>query len=298
MNLRRAAPFIRRHRSKLFVVKLGGACLARPSTLHALAEEIALVEALGARVVVVHGSGPQTDAFQRSFGEEPQKLDGRRITTPTGLRALRLATVGELNSELAAAITAQGSRAVGVSAASAGILVAKRRPPVLHQGASVDFGEVGDVVAVDPQPLLALLDGGCIPVLSPPASDGGSGFLNVNADLAAAHLAVGLGASKLVLTTDRAGIQLDPEDVESVVSTLDLEGLTELECEGVLAGGMLVKAAAIRLALEGGVERVHVVSGVEREALLGELYTTEGTGTLIEKQNAHTIAVRHGQVLA
>ena len=285
MNLRRAVPFIRSHRSKLFVLKLGGACLARTTTRNALAEQIAMIEALGARMVVVHGSGPQTDEFQRSLGEEPRKIEGRRVTTPTGLRALRLATVGELNSELAAAITSFGAKAVGVSASTGEILVAKRRPPVMYGDEPVDFGEVGDVTSVQTEPLEALLDAGCIPVLSPPASDGAQGFLNVNADLAAAHIAKHLNAAKLILATDQPGILLNRDDPSSVLSTLDMTSLKELQGRGVLAGGMNVKSEAIRLALEGGVSRVHVVSGIESEALLGELYTTEGTGTLIEAEN-------------
>ena len=297
MNLRRALPFVRQHRSKLFVVKLGGACLARPATRKVLAEELAILDALGARVVVVHGSGPQTDAYQRALGEEPRKVDGRRITTPTGLRALRLATCGELNGELAAAITACGARAVGVNAATANLLVADRRPPVMHGDQPVDFGDVGDVRSVDPTPLYALLDAGCIPVLSPPASDGRGGFLNVNADLAAAHVALAVGADKLVLATDQPGILQDLSDPSSVLSTLSLGDLQRLEEDGVLAGGMRVKSVATRLALEGGVKRVHVVSGVERDALLGELYTTEGTGTLIECEAAAANASQEPSVV-
>lgn len=286
MNLRRAAPFLRRHRGRLFVVKVGGSSLERPATLAALAEEIALVEALGARLVVVHGSGPQTDALQRFLGEEPRKLDGRRVTTPVALRALRLATQGELAGELCAALVAHGARAVGVAAASGGILVAERRPPVVRAGEVVDFGLVGDVVSVDATALEALLAQGLVPVLAPPASDGAGGFLNVNADLAAAHVARALRADKLILVTDRGGILRDPQDAGSVISSLDLEGLAALERSGALRAGMHVKASAIRAALEGGVARVHVVSGLEPGALLGELYTTEGTGTLIERAAA------------
>lgn len=184
MNLRRAAPFLRRHRGRLFVVKIGGSSLARPAALAALAEELALVEALGARLVLVHGSGPQTDALQRFLGEEPRKLDGRRVTTPTALRALRLATQGELAGELAAALCAHGARALAVGAASGGILVARRRPPVVRAGEEIDFGLVGDVVSVDASALEALLEQGFVPVLAPPAADVAGGFLNVNADAA------------------------------------------------------------------------------------------------------------------
>lgn len=284
IDLAQAKDYLRAHRGALFVVKVGGACLDRPARLRVLAAELALVESLGPRLVVVHGAGPQTDALQRALGEEPRKLDGRRITTPNALRALRQATLGELNAELAAALDAEGVPALGVCAATGGILVARRRPPVPHPvagGETVDFGLVGDLVSVSVDPLCALLDAGLVPVLSPPASDGAGGFLNVNADLAAARLAVGLGAKKLVLLTEVDGVLLDPADPSSLTSSLSLPELQELEASGALRGGMKVKAAAARLALEGGVPRVHVVSGIRAGALLRELYTTHGSGTMI-----------------
>lgn len=282
IDLAQAKDYLRAHRGALFVVKVGGACLDRPARLRTLAAELALVESLGPRLVVVHGAGPQTDALQRALGEEPRKLDGRRITTPKAMRALRQATLGDLNAELAAALGAEGVPSIGVCAATAGILVARRRPPVVTaEGEAVDFGLVGDVVSVAVPPLRALLDAGLVPVLSPPASDGAGGFLNVNADLAAARLALGLGAQKLVLLTEVDGVLLDPADPTSLTSSLSLRELQELEQDGALRGGMKVKAAAARLALEGGVPRVHVVSGVRSGALLRELYTTQGCGTLI-----------------
>lgn len=281
IDLVKAAPYVRQHRGKTFVIKIGGACLAQPAVRRALAEEIALVELLGSLVVVVHGSGPQTDELQGLLGEVPRKIDGRRVTSREGLRALRLATVGELNGELAAALTAAGATAVGLSAGTGGILVARRREPVVTAEGVVDFGEVGDVTSVATGPLQALLDTGVVPVLSPPASDGEDGFLNVNADLAAAHLAAALNAEKLVLVTSSPGVLTDPDDPASFVSTLSLEELAELELCGTVRDGMCVKAAAIRFALDHGVARVHVVSGLARGALLGELYTPNGTGTLV-----------------
>ena len=275
----RASRFVRLHRGKIFVIKIGGSSLTRPAFRKAFAKEVAVIEACGAFPVIVHGGGPQTDALQRSFGEEPRMVEGRRVTSEKALRALRLATLGELNSDLAAAISEAGSKAVGLGGANC--VFATRRPPVVTTEGMVDFGEVGDVDRVDTKPILALVDSGCVPVLCPPASDGAGGFLNVNADLLAAHLAIALGAEKLVLCTNAAGILTDIGDPSSVMSTLTLSQLEELGEKGALQAGMRVKAAAIKLALEAGTKRVHVVSGVEPEALLGELYTTQGTGTLL-----------------
>lgn len=284
IDLFKAAPHIRLHRGATMVIKVGGGALARPANVRAFARQISILQALGARVVIVHGGGPQTDALQRLLGEEPRMVDGRRVTSPVGLRALRMATMGELNSELAAALTAEGAPAVGLCGASGHVLEAARRKPIVTSEGVVDFGEVGDLEATDPTLLTTLLDKGFVPVVAPPAGDGQGGFLNVNADLAAASIAVAMKARKLVLATGAPGILRDANDPHSLVSALTLPDLIGMEASGALQAGMKVKAKAIRLALEGGVGRVHVVSGSDPEALLVELYTTQGAGTLVTRE--------------
>ena len=281
IDLIRAAPHVRLHRGKTFVIKVGGGSLARPAALRQIARQVAVVHALGSRVVVVHGGGPQADALQRSLEGEPRMVEGRRVTSPAALRALRMAVAGELHGEVVAALAAEGAPAVGVCGASAGLLVAARRPPVTTGEGVVDFGEVGDLRSVDPSALEALLEERFIPVVSPPATDGQGNFLNVNADFAAAALAVALKAAKLVLVTGAPGVLANPADPSSLQSALSLAALGELEASGALRAGMRVKAAAIRSALEGGVSRVHVVSGADPDALLRELYTNHGAGTLV-----------------
>jgi acetylglutamate kinase len=283
-DLFRAAPHVRLHRGRTFVIKAGGGTIAKASAIRQFARQVAVVHALGARVVVVHGGGPQTDALQRMLGEEPRMVDGRRVTTTTAMRALRMATAGELNGEVVASLVAEGAPAIGVSGASAGVLLAKRRAPTRTSEGVVDFGEVGDIQSVDPAPLLALMDKGYIPVVCPPAGDGGGGFLNVNADLTAAALAVALGAAKLVMLTGAPGILSNPTDASSLLSALSMAELDSLEEAGALKSGMRVKAAAIRAALYGGVGRVHVVSGSDEQALLQELYTNKGAGTLVTRE--------------
>jgi acetylglutamate kinase len=284
IDLEKAAPHVRLHRGRTFVLKVGGNALAKPAAIRSFAHQVAIVQALGARLVVVHGGGPQTDAIQRLLGEEPRLVDGRRVTTPTALRALRMATTGELAGDVVAALVAEGASAIGISAASSGVLVAQRRAPMRTSEGVVDLGLVGDIESVDTAPLLALLDQGHLPVLSPPAGDGQGGFLNVNADLTAAALAVALEADKLVLLTGAPGILGNPGDPASLLSALSLGELDSLEEVGALRGGMRVKAAAIRAALYGGVGRVHVVSGTDGEALVRELYTTHGAGTLVTRE--------------
>lgn len=283
VDLFQAAPHVRLHRGRTIVVKSGGEPLARPGGVERFAHQLAVVQALGSRVVVVHGGGPQTDELQRKLGEEPRKVDGRRTTTPVALTALRMATAGMLSGDVVAALTAAGARAVGVS--GAGVITARRRPPMKTSQGQVDLGLVGDVEAIDVEPLLALLDAGQIPVVSPPVGDGQGGFLNVNADLLAAELAGRLGATKLVFATGAPGILGDPNDRSTLLSALSLRELDGLEREGVLAAGMSVKAASIRAALEAGVERVHIVSGHETDAILRELYTNHGSGTLVTRES-------------
>jgi acetylglutamate kinase len=218
------------------------------------------------------------------------------VTSTTALRALRMATMGELNGEVVAALEAEGVRAAGLCAASAGVLVAAPRPPTVTSQGVVAFGAVGDVRSADPSALMALLEAGVVPVVAPPAGDGMGGFLNVNADVAAAEIAIALCAEKLVLLTDVPDILRDVHDAHTLVSALSAEDLAGLIESGALGGGMRVKATAIQRALAGGVGRVHVVSGTEPEALLRELYTTQGAGTLLtlEPEAAPAVA-EHAQ---
>ncbi|HJP03355.1 MAG TPA: acetylglutamate kinase [Planctomycetota bacterium] len=281
IDLFRASEYVRLLRGQVMVIKVGGACLTGAGRRRSLARQISVVSSFGARLVIVHGGGPQTGELQALLGEVPRTVDGRRVTSEVGLRALRMATAGEVNSEWTAALCAAGTPAVGLCAASAGITVAARRPAMETSEGSVDMGLVGDVRTVDPAPLRALLDADLVPVVCPPVSDGAGGFLNLNADLLAAALASALGAEKLVLATEVAGVLSAPNDPGSLLSSLTLDELGALAAEGALQDGMAVKAAAVRSALEGGVARVHVVSGTTAEGLLGELYTTQGTGTLV-----------------
>jgi len=281
IDLVRAAPHIALHRGKTFVLKIGGEPLASRVHRRTLARQIGVIHALGSRVVLVHGGGPQTDTLQRALGEEPRRVGGKRVTSDVALRALCMATAGELHGELLAELAAEDVPAAGLAGASAGLVAVRRRPPVETEEGVIDFGAVGDVYGADATPLFALLEAGHVPVVSPPVSDGGGGLLNVNADFLAAALASALGAAKLVLVTGVPGILTRPDEPTSLVSALSLEELRRLGSDGHLRGGMQAKATAIARALENGVGRVHVVSGLAPTALLIELYTNHGAGTLV-----------------
>jgi len=283
LDLVRSSVFVRQHAGRTFVLKIGGACLARPRRLRAFARQVAAVQALGSRILLVHGAGPQVSERQRALGETPHIVGGRRVTTPLALEALT-DCARELGAVLATALRAEGASALCVDAVASGAVRADRRLPVVTDEGPVDFGLVGDVVGVDAAFLAAALAEEGLVVLSPPVAGSGKGepyALNVNADTIAAEAAIALGAAKLVLITDAPGILSDPADGHSAIGAMTLDELRGLSTSGALRGGMAVKATAVERALTGGVERVHVVDGRREDALLVELYTAHGSGTLV-----------------
>jgi acetylglutamate kinase len=247
----------------------------------ALIEQIAILHHLGIRVVLVHGGGPQLDEMQRSLGIEPRMVRGRRVTDDRSIDATTMVLNGLINTRILAACRELGIDAVGLSGVDAGLVRANRRPPVKVDGESVDYGFVGDIASIDTAVLKKQLDAGLMPVVSPVSSDDAGVVLNINADTVAASIGAALGAEKLILCTGAPGILERRDDPRSLVSYTDLAGLRRLEQSGSLEGGMLPKASAIEAAIRGGVRRVHVISFDVRDSVLTEVFTNEGTGTLI-----------------
>ncbi|MEX1994396.1 MAG: acetylglutamate kinase [Steroidobacteraceae bacterium] len=279
--LRGAAPYIRLYKGKVFVVKAGGAVFGDIAGTRALVEQIAILHHLGIRVVLVHGGGPQLDEMQRSLGIEPRLVRGRRITDDLSIDATTMVLNGLINTRILATCRELGIDAVGLSGVDAGLVRANRRPPVRVDGESVDYGYVGDIVSIDTTVLRKQLDAGLMPVVSPISADDTGVVLNINADTVAASIGAALGAEKLILCTGAPGILERKEDLRSLVSYTDLAGLRRLEQSGSLEGGMLPKASAIEAAIRGGVRRVHVISFNVRDSVLAEVFTNEGTGTMI-----------------
>jgi acetylglutamate kinase len=282
--LKRALPYIRLYRGRVFVVKIGGALCGDPVMLGEIANQISIFRELGIKVVLVHGGGPQTTALSSRLGIETQFVDGRRITDAKTLEIAVMTMNGTINTAILAACRAAGLPAVGVSGIDGGLIRARRRPPRTKvagdERTTIDFGEVGDVVAVDVSVLHRLLDSGFTPVVSPIVADDGGGVLNMNADTVASTLARELLADKLVFVQEAPGILEDKNDPTSLVSYTDVRGLNGLIERGAIDAGMLPKANAAKEALYGGVKRVHVVGGA-RDSLLLEVFTNEGAGTLI-----------------
>ena len=281
--LRSAAPYIRMYKGKTFVVKAGGGVFAEMSTTRALVEQIGILHYFGVRVVLVHGGGPQLTALSAALGVPTRVVEGRRVTDEKSIDVTAMVLNGLINTRLLGICRDLNIDAVGISGVDAGLIRAHKRPPVAlaANGEMVDFGFVGDVDAVDTSVLRKLLDNGLMPVVSPLSADESGTLLNINADTVAAAIGAALSAEKLLLCTGAPGILGSVDDPGSLVSYTDLRGLKRLRVEGRIADGMLPKAKAIEQALTGGVRRVHVVSYRSPEGILAEVFTNEGTGTLI-----------------
>jgi acetylglutamate kinase len=280
--LRSAAPYIRMYKGKTFVVKVGGGVFADPRATRVLVEQIAILHHFGVRVVLVHGGGPQLTELSAALGVPTRMVDGRRVTDQHSIDVTAMVLNGLINTRVLGMCRDLNIEAVGISGVDAGLVRAHKRPPMLTaDGELVDFGFVGDIDAVDTTVLKTLLDNGLMPVVSPLSADESGTLLNINADTVAAAVGAALQAEKLILCTGAPGILGSVDDPRSLISYTDLPGLKRLRDEGHIAAGMLPKAKAIEDAIRGGVRRVHVVSYQSAEGILGEVFTNEGTGTLI-----------------
>jgi acetylglutamate kinase len=281
--LKSAAPYIRMYKGKTFVVKAGGGVFADTESTRVLVEQIAILHYFGVRVVMVHGGGPQTTEVSEALGVPTRMVEGRRVTDQKSIDVTSMVLNGLINTRVLGICRELNIDAVGISGVDAGLVLAHKRPPVKigSAGEVVDFGFVGDIDLVDPTVIRKLLDNGLMPVVSPLSADDKGVLLNINADTVAAAIGAALGAEKLILCTGAPGILGDVNDPGSLISYTDVPGLKRMKEEGRILDGMLPKAKAIEDAIRGGVRRVHVVSYKAPEGILGEVFTNEGTGTLI-----------------
>jgi acetylglutamate kinase len=280
--LKSAAPYIRMYKGKTFVVKAGGGVFADTESTRALLEQVAILHYFGVRVVVVHGGGPQTTEISEALGVSARMVEGRRVTDEKTIDVTSMVLNGLINTRILGICRSLDIDAVGISGVDAGLVRAHKRAPVkVGSGETVDYGFVGDIDGIDTTVIRKLLDNGLMPVVSPLSADEHGVLLNINADTVAAAIGAALGAEKLVLCTGAPGILERVEDPTSLISYTDLRGLKRLREEGRIVEGMLPKAKAIENAIHGGVRRVHVVSYKAPEGILGEVFTNEGTGTLI-----------------
>jgi len=281
--LRNASPYIRLYKGKVFVVKAGGAVFGDAALTRALIEQIAILHYLGVRVVMVHGGGPQLTELTTALGLSTRIVQGRRITDQKSIDATSMVLNGLINTRILAICRDLEIDAVGLSGVDAGLVRARKRAPMQLNGEPqpVDFGFVGDIDSIDAGVIRKHLDNGLMPVISPLSADNRGTLLNINADTVAAAIGAALSAEKLILCTGAPGILERVSDASSVVSYTDLAGLARLRNAGAITDGMLPKAKAIEDALRGGVRRVHVISYSAKDSILTEVFTNEGTGTLI-----------------
>ena len=280
--LKSAAPYIRMYKGKTFVVKAGGGVFADGTATRVLVEQIAILHYFGVRVVLVHGGGPQLTELSAALGVPTRMVEGRRVTDQQAIDVTSMVLNGLINTRVLGICRDLNIDAVGISGVDAGLVRAHRRAPMKTGGGEiVDFGFVGDIDQVDTSVLKKLLDNGLMPVVSPLSADESGTLLNINADTVAAAIGGALSAEKLVLCTGAQGILERLDDASSVVSYTDIKGLKRLRDQGALKDGMLPKAAAIENAIRGGVRRVHVISYRSTDSLLAEIFTNEGTGTLV-----------------
>jgi acetylglutamate kinase len=276
--LMEALPYIREFRGKTVVIKYGGAAMEQADLKEPFALDVILLHLVGIRPVIVHGGGPQIGALMKRLGKEPRFVGGMRVTDEETVEIVEMVLVGKINKEIVALINHHGGRAVGLSGKDGTLLRARRRLHRLPTGEEVDIGLVGEVEAVDPEPIRLLEERGFVPVIAPVGVGRQGETYNINADLVAGEVAAALGAEKLIHLTDVQGITgADGR----LISTLTRKDAEQLMADGVIDGGMLPKVESALRALEGGTAKAHIIDGRSPHAILLELFTRAGIGTEI-----------------
>jgi acetylglutamate kinase len=273
-----ALPYIQRFRGKTIVVKYGGNAMINEELKAAVIQDLLFMSCVGIRTVLVHGGGPEIEAMLRKTGKESRFVNGLRYTDEETMEIVQMVLCGKVNKDIVSLIQQAGGRAIGLCGLDDALLQARKI------SAGEDLGLVGEVVSVDISALNAVLDSGAVPVVSTVAYGvgGEAGLtLNINADIAAAKIAAAMGAEKLILMTDVRGILRNVNDPDSLIKEVSLSELDGLKSEGVVSKGMIPKVDCCGLALSGGVQKAHIIDGRLFHALLIELFTDEGIGTMI-----------------
>jgi acetylglutamate kinase len=277
-TLAAALPWLKTYHGKTIVVKYGGNAMTDEALKRAFAEDVVFLRFAGFRPVVVHGGGPQITQMLDRLGIDSEFRGGLRVTTEEAMDVVRMVLVGQVQRELVGLLNQHGPLAVGLSGEDAGLFTAERTGTVVD-GEEVDLGLVGEVASVRPEAVLDLIDAGRIPVISSVAPDDAGVVHNVNADTAAAALAVALGAEKLLVLTDVEGLYRDWPASDDVIGEISPESLAEIM--PTLASGMVPKMGALLHAVSHGVPRATVVDGRQEHAVLLEIFTDEGVGTQV-----------------
>lgn len=285
--LREALPYIQKFKGKTFVVKFSGKVTEDRENLASLAEELALLHQVGIKICVIHGGGKQLSELAQKLGVAQTIIEGRRVTDDDTLELAKMIFAGKISTDILAALRNRGIEAVGLSGIDGNIVHAEKRPPkeILNRQTgeteTVDFGNVGDILQINARLLSLLLDADYLPVVSSLGADDDGQVFNINADTIAAEIAVQLSAEKLVLLSDVNGIYLDASDETTKLSRLSATEAEAMIASGKATGGMIPKLQSLITILGRGVKSAHIIGGNVRNALLSEVFTDEGTGTMI-----------------
>ncbi|GAB6172127.1 acetylglutamate kinase [Paradesulfitobacterium aromaticivorans] len=279
-----ALPYIQKFAGKTIVIKYGGHAMVDPVLKESVMLDVLLLRSVGIRPVLVHGGGPEINAMLKKVGKESQFIRGLRVTDAETMEIAAMVLVGKLTTEIVSLLNRFGGRAVGLSGKDAQLLQAVKKPMQLKnqdgEMEEIDLGYVGEIQKVSPDIVESLLDQGYIPVISPVAGGEQGETYNINADTAAGKIAEALKADKFLLLTDVSGVLRDVNDPESLISVIRREEVPALSAQGVLSGGMLPKVECCVDALAGGVGSVHILDGRLAHAILLELFTDGGIGTM------------------
>ena len=276
--LTEAMPYIQQFSGETVVIKYGGSAMVDEALRTSFAGDVALLKLVGLRPVVVHGGGPQITRAMGQAGVEPQWVDGLRVTDAETIRVVQATLAGEINPDIVRMLSGQGARAVGVTGIDGGLFTARQRDP--------NLGFVGEVTRVDPDLIEGMLDRGMVPVVAPLARGEDGNVYNLNADTAAGALATALEARKLIYLTDVEGLYRDLGDEDSLIQKMSATELKELLASESISAGMLPKLQSCVHALENGVGHAHILDGRMQHAVLLEVFTPEGIGTMFTKGEA------------
>ncbi len=280
-----ALPYIREFYDSIMVFKIGGSIMSDGTVLEDFIQDVVLLRYIGIHPVIVHGGGPEISEAMEKFGKKAEFVGGLRVTDKETLEIARMVLLGNINAELVNLIGKHGGKGIGLSGQDGMFLKARKKAPVKIQGKEpVDLGFVGEVESVDPEILLIMAGKGYIPVISPIAVDIEGNNLNVNADTAAGAVAIALRAKKFLSITDVEGVRMNPDDPASVISEFPASDFQRLVQEGVIKGGMIPKVEACVRVVQGGVDKAHIIDGRKHHAILLELLTHEGVGTMISRR--------------
>ena len=270
-----ALPYIKKYSGKCVVVKYGGNAMINPQLKQQVMEDIVLLWLIGVKVVLVHGGGPEISDTMKKLGKQAQFVNGLRVTDKETVDIVQMVLAGKVNKDLVNLLQMKGGHAVGLSGIDGGILEATVKDEAL--------GYVGDVTKVRTQPIVDLLEKHYIPVISTIASDRQGNTYNINGDTAAAYIAGALGAERLIMMTDIAGVMMDKDDPDSLIPQITVSEAKKLEQSGVISGGMIPKVECCIEALNAGVNNVIIMDGRIPHSILMELLTDEGAGTMVMK---------------